>query len=498
MTSEPRSSLEKPQFGPSDHLTTMFKACIKDPAEVIQTRLRCMLDTFLQYFRANAEDERTREADKCCHQAGSWYYKILEKLAIQESKRLCIRDMWGFFNDELQQKCLVACCLEITISTNRLPCEFPLLLQILQLAPYHFRKMIEPLIRAEENLPETAKKHLTQVEEKIHESLAWTSDSPLWEIIKANGGRLLTFQQVMPPYRLEDPNRSDLQSESNLPGVPANPDQQPFTPAESGPRRSKSLIVFLRKVYMMVDRRLKTQFSTMSMSDERQRKVWTCFEHSLVNFPDLMKDRHLDQMLKCAILIIDKVCNDGLIFGKSIKDSPTGNNNNVGNSAAFPTPDTPSAHYPVPCEEQRRKLLEFFNQVYSPKMSDFAKQFAAPVGLGSPPLTPYPKASLHWPSNKLNINISPLERGMTPKQTSGHTYIFHTSNSESLREINKTVAGSRIPNKRSCVALPMEAEGEEEDDDGPPPRRHCSDSQPALLRRLMDVENDRAAGQDQD
>ena len=42
------------------------------------------------------------------------------------------------FENDLIQSCLVACCLEITISLNRLPCDFPLLLQILKLAPYHF------------------------------------------------------------------------------------------------------------------------------------------------------------------------------------------------------------------------------------------------------------------------------------------------------------------------------------------------------------------------
>lgn len=496
MTSESVGNIQKPKFGPSDHLTTMFKACAKDPAEVIQTILSHMLDTFLQHLRDIAENERTTEADKCYQQAGVLYYQILEKLAIQESKRLGISDMSRFFNNELQQKCLVACCLEITISSNKLPCEFPLLLQIFHLDPYHFGNVIELLIRAEKNLSETAKKHLTQVEEKILESLAWTSDSPLWKEIEANGGHLLTVQQVMPPKRLEDPSRSDVHPQSNLQGAPANHDQQLSTPAESGQQRSKCLIFFLRKVYKSVDKRLEMRF--FLLTKEQQKKIWTCFEHSLVNFPDLMKDRHLDQLLMCAIRIIDKVCNDVPISGGSIKDSLAGNNNNEENSAAFPTPDTPSAHYPVPCKEQRGNFFDFFNQVYSPKMSDFAKQFAAPVGVGSPPLTPRPKATPHRLSNNFNINISQLERGTTPQHTSGHTYVFHSSPPECLRYINRMVAGGRNPNKRSCLALSMEVDEGEEDDDGPPPRRHCSDSESALQRRLKDVENDRAAGRDQD
>lgn len=39
---------------------------------------------------------------------------------------------------DLFQRCLVACCLEISTSTNRLSFDFPLLLHILGLASYHF------------------------------------------------------------------------------------------------------------------------------------------------------------------------------------------------------------------------------------------------------------------------------------------------------------------------------------------------------------------------
>lgn len=42
------------------------------------------------------------------------------------------------FENDLVQRCLVACGLEISTSTNRLSFDFPLLLHILDLASYHF------------------------------------------------------------------------------------------------------------------------------------------------------------------------------------------------------------------------------------------------------------------------------------------------------------------------------------------------------------------------
>ncbi|KAM7014964.1 retinoblastoma-like protein 2 [Tautogolabrus adspersus] len=184
-------------FAPSDCLTAIFRECSRDPTDVIRTRLRSMFNTFLQHHRNVAGNERTNGlAGRCCRQAGIWYYRILEKHAIQERRRLGIADISCILNNELYQCCLVACCLEIAIKSNNLPCDFPLLLEINNLAPYHFGKVIELVLRLRECLPRTVFRHLAKLEEKILESLAWTSGSPLWEDIRANDGRLPTCQQA--------------------------------------------------------------------------------------------------------------------------------------------------------------------------------------------------------------------------------------------------------------------------------------------------------------
>lgn len=46
-------------------------------------------------------------------------------------------------------------------------------------------------------------------------------------------------------------------------------------------------------------------------------RIWTCFEHSLMNSTDLMKDRHLDQILMCSMYVMGKVSDISLeIKGK--------------------------------------------------------------------------------------------------------------------------------------------------------------------------------------
>lgn len=38
-----------------------------------------------------------------------------------------------------------------------------------------------------------------------------------------------------------------------------------------------------------------------------KRIIWTVFEYSIRNYPDLIRDRHLDQLLMCAVYIVYKV-----------------------------------------------------------------------------------------------------------------------------------------------------------------------------------------------
>ncbi|KAG8001383.1 Retinoblastoma-like protein 2 [Nibea albiflora] len=455
MATEPEGNLGKLRFGPSDRLNAMFRACSRDPTEAIEARLRSMLQTFLQHRRDNAGNESNELAAKCCREAGIWYYRILENHASEERNRLGISDISAILENDLFQRCLVACCLEMSISWNRLQCDFPSLLRIIKLAPYHFWKVIELGLRADVGLPHAVVTHLAQVEDKVLESMAWTSDSPLWEEIRDNEGHLPTCQQV----------------------------------------------------YRLMGMRLRELCSTLHISDELRSKIWTCFEYSLVNCTDLMIDRHLDQLVMCAIYIIAKVCKNVLISGRDTENSPTGNNrsskktpNNGYHSDGILTPNTPSTHYPGPWQEERGNLIYFYNQVYTTKMEDFAKKFAPTPGGETPPSSPYPRqckgsSRRRRLSSGHSVFISPYSTENTPRHTSGLCYYFNSSPPERLREINIMIKTGRSPIRRSLASLDGD---DEEGEDGPSAKRLHLDDQSAWQRRLRNVENDRMTIRDRD
>lgn len=515
MATKPQGNMGKPMFGPSDSLIAVFKQCSRDPTEAIKTRLSRMLHTFLRHQKGDAGHEKTNElAAKCCCEAGIWYYRILEVLVNQEMKRPGVRDILSNLENDLFQCCLVVCCLEITITSSSLPCDFPLLLQIFKLATYHFWKVIEPVLRAEVGLPHNGIRHLQEVEENILESLAWTKDSLLWQEIRANGGLLPTCQQVMSPEQLEDPKKTDM-----------HPPRVDLTdPSDvNRPQRSSSLCLFVRKVYSLTAKRLRELCATLEISEELRFKIWTCFENSLVHRTDLMVDRHLDQLLMCAIYIMAKitmveipfkhimncyksqpyasksVCKNVLLSRGETENCPIGNNNNNGDHRdSIPTPNTPSTHYPGPCQEERGNLIYFYNQVYTTEMKHFVQQFALNSGGDTPPLSTYPRRWYSSPrrcrlSSSHTIFISPLNPETSPPRTPGLSYYFNSSPSERLREINNMIKTGKSPNRR-CREISLdegEEEEEEEGEDGPSAKRLCLDGQSVLQRRLRNVVDDR-------
>lgn len=106
-------------------------------------------------------------------------------------------------------RCLFACCLEIVIYSYKSNDKvFPWILKALDLEAYYFYKVIEIIVRAEEQLPRDVVKHLSQIEERILEALAWQKNSPLWQAIESTIGEVPSCEDVSLPGTLEtvDPN----------------------------------------------------------------------------------------------------------------------------------------------------------------------------------------------------------------------------------------------------------------------------------------------------
>lgn len=300
----------------------------------------------------------------------------------------------------------------------------------------------------------------------------------------------------------------------------ASSDLQSSQPAGN---RTKSIHPFARRVYTLMARRLRELCSTLDICDELRLKIWTCFEHSLVHCTVLMVDRHLDQLLMCAVYITAKITQreipfkrimkcyksqqrtnrsvykDVLITGGVMDNFTTANRER---SNAVLTPDTPSTHYPETRQQERGNIIHFYNKEYMKKLKPFAEQFAPSFKGDTPPLSPYPrekKASTckQRLSSHHSIFISRLNTEIRSLGKPAISYVFSSSSRDLLREINNMVRMGRPPNSPSH-APPADTQGEEEEEeDGPSAKRTRLDDQSAWHRRLRDVVNDRVVTRNQ-
>uniref|UniRef100_A0A7N8Y5W3 Retinoblastoma-like 2 (p130) n=1 Tax=Mastacembelus armatus TaxID=205130 RepID=A0A7N8Y5W3_9TELE len=592
-------------------------------------------------------------AVKYFHLAEALYYRILESIIEREKMILGDADLSCILEQDIFHRSLLACCLEIVIFSYRPPGDFPNVIGIFQLPAYHFYKVIEVLVRSEQGLFREVVKHLNQVEEQVLESLAWTSDSPLWESLRGAKDHVPACQEVMPPQYLEQNDESstgsvpvtpinrgpDLSASSCVKGEfrrfyflsvcaslicsvspspttlldrysspptglgrrrlfvdPADGDTgvtssssssttsatpasmtktgqasitipagqtmvnmatttltvgqtvaipvqgitnenggitffplpvsitgqggatlqplsaqaltgtftiqsaapKPVAKPASSPLRKGSLSLFFRKVYHMASVRLRDLCAKLDISSELRRKIWTCFEYSLVHCTELMMDRHLDQLLMCAVYVMAKVTKEERSFQnimkcyrtqpqasshvyRSVLVSGWGRRSSSGikqNSTTEP--------------KERGDLIHFYNNIYIKQMRDFALKYSPnSPSAGSPHLCPYPTLRTGSPrrmllSSKHSIYMSPHKSSSAPTPTTPRDKIFYyicSSPPNRLQEINSMIRTGETPTRKRSMPL----------EDETSPKRVCPDNHSALLRRLQDVANDRSS-----
>lgn len=102
------------------------------------------------------------------------------------------------------------------------------------------------------------------------------------------------------------------------PQTESTPSDKPAEPVKVN--KTGSLGLFFRKVYHLVWLRLRDLSDKLSINDEDlRRKIWTCFEDSVRNHTELLRDRHLDQLLMCAVYSICKVTGNDKNFQDIMK-----------------------------------------------------------------------------------------------------------------------------------------------------------------------------------
>ncbi|KAK5602693.1 hypothetical protein CRENBAI_003672 [Crenichthys baileyi] len=649
---------------PSENLLQNFKSCSRDPTESILARVKTLGRTFKEHYTNDSEDTPGSHIDFAENRwklAEILYYKVLENVLVQETKRLQGRDMSVLLEQDIFHCSLMACCLEVVLFSYSSQRTFPWIIKVFKLAPFYFFKVIEVFIRSEEGLSRDMVKHLNFVEEQVLESRAWTSDSALWSSLEAAGNKVPTVEEVNFSSCL-DTGPGSTSGQSHLPlvahspiihprirefrsglgsarkEVPPSPlsvhdrysspaagsakrrlfgDDPPAPPAglnisvsplpspakrltfgtsnstqknggqgaqttvlsiplqglsagertftlipvqpcdSSGvvtgqflltsspsrgavaapasgtepqagngrPRRTGSLALFFRKVYHLASVRLRDLCLKLDIPSELRGKIWTCFEHALVHCTELMKERHLDQLLLCCIYIISKITKEthtfqdimkcyrsqpqasshvyrSVLLRRAPREQPADENMEVDSASGGESPEKANQHLAErksdqSVEEERGDLIQFYNTVFVLKMKSFALRYATNENRAdAPPLSPFPSVraqplSPRRVSQRHSLYVSPHKNSAVCLTPNSYTYRINNSPSKELSDINRMIRQGCVSRKR---AFTMEGDVMMSSACDSPSKRACPEngsSPDVLLKRLQDVVSER-------
>ncbi|XP_069387849.1 retinoblastoma-like protein 1 [Paralichthys olivaceus] len=293
------------------------------------------------------------------------------------------------------------------------------------------------------------------------------------------------------------------------------------------PRRTGSLALFFRKAYHLASVRLRDLCARLDISSELRGKIWTCFEHALVHCTDLMKDRHLDQLLLCSVYIISKITKETHTFQdimKCYRSQPQASSHvyrsvllrhrepreqvadenmevdpvSGGESAEKTNPVSGEADCAQSGEEERGDLIQFYNAVFVLKMKSFALRYATHDNRAdAPPLSPFPSVraqplSPRRISQRHSLYVSPHKNSAGCLTPNSYTYRINSSPSKELSDINRMIRQGCVSRKR---AFTMEGDvmmSSAVCDS--PSKRACPEngsSPDVLLKRLQDVVSER-------
>ncbi|NWI90706.1 RB protein, partial [Pitta sordida] len=469
---------------PSDTLIKYFNNCTVNPQESILKRVESLDHIFKKKF-AEAVGQGWAEIGSQRYKLGvRLYYRVMESMLKSEEERLSVQNFSTLLNNDIFHTSLLACAVEVVIATygrNASPSDgttaetdlsFPWILNVFDLKAFHFYKVIESFIKAEPSLTQEMIKHLERCEHRIMESLAWQSGSPLFDLIKQSKEREgqtdqpETTSNLSTPFQHNhtaadlylSPVRSPKKKTSGpSPSASSTPDAQPgVTPQTQKPQKSTSLSLFYKKVYLLAYRRLHTLFlQLLSEHPDLELLIWTLFQHTLQNEYELMRDRHLDQIMMCSMYGICKVKNVDLRFKIIV-------------SAYKETCNTNQETFKrvLIQEEQYDSIIVFYNLVFMQKLKTNILQYASnrPPAL-SPiphmPCSPYQfcNSPRRVPAGS-NIYISPLKSPykfsdgsptkMTPRSRILVSIGESFGSSEKFQKINQMLGNSECQRKRSA------------------------------------------------
>ncbi|XP_075055797.1 retinoblastoma-associated protein [Mixophyes fleayi] len=473
-------TLNSASDSPSEMLNSYFENCTVNPKTNITERVERLGHIFKERF-ASAVGQACSEIGYQRYKVGvRLHYRVMESMLKSEEERLSMHNFSKLLNNEIFHTCLLACAVEVVMATYgrnlfqsqsnpETAISFPWILRVFDQKAFDFYKVIESFIKAEPSLTKDMIKHLEHCEYMIMECLAWQSDSPLFDLIKQTRDREESVDQPEVASTLQQPSQhnptaADLYlspSRNTHHNAAHGMNNQSHTNGQCPPpshpqQKSTSLSLFYKKVYCLAYLRLNSLCtSLLSDHSELGQVIWTLFQHTLQHEYELMKDRHLDQIMMCSMYGICKAKNIDLRFKTIVTAYKQLTNTNQ-----------ETFKHVLIREGKHDSIIVFYNLVFMQKLKSNILQYASTRPPTLSPIPHIPRSPYRFANSPLripggnNIYVSPLKSPykssdglLSPTKMTPRTRILVSigesfGTAEKFLKINQMVSSTERPIKR--------------------------------------------------
>lgn len=284
------------------------------------------------------------------------FYLVLESLVLAERSRLQTVDLSSLLNNDVFIASLFACSLEVILKTNSLiTLSFPGLLDTVRVKTFDFGATIESFVRHVPKLPVVLKQHMRDIEHRILDCLVWRSDSGLYTTLSA------------------DSRRAAASNGGSSEGVAETP-----TTASASGTRAGALRLFFRMVFSRAASRIYRLGTLLGLDSKCLNQVWTAVRECISAHHELLRDRHLDQLVLCSIYGVCKANRTDMTF-KRVNESYKELQRQAASSGGTPvfiSRNIEEVIRDIKLDERSRgDIIKFYNRCYVPAMKVFLLQF---------------------------------------------------------------------------------------------------------------------------
>ncbi|XP_026838870.1 retinoblastoma family protein isoform X2 [Drosophila erecta] len=387
---------------------------VKQAGEEVIAKLLSIIEDMKQNFLAKYPSTEARSRFRL---AKSFYFYLLNQILQAEIhnkpdidlKRLLVQKIsLDIFNITL-----MACCVELVLEAYKTELKFPWVLECFSISAFEFQKIIEIVVRHgshEGCLNRSLIKHLNSIEETCLERMAWARNSTVWSMIAS-------AQLPLPTCLMVDMDRS-----------------------------AGALQIFLRKVYLLGWLRIQKLCMELSLSEETHEYIWHIFEHSITHETELMKDRHLDQNIMCAIYIYIRVkrMEDPKFSDimRAYRNQPQAVNSVYREVFIGINADG---------EPEVKDIIHFYNSTYVPVIRQFAIDYLNVTPdvsgrISDLQLSPHPKERAAQPkkvTQNHSLFVSQMSKNEIQQSPNQMVYSFCRSPAKDLQAMNEKVRGGK-------------------------------------------------------